>query len=171
MHPQKPNFIRMRVGLGQDGCVSACFWSLSGRAPLCWVGHGERGGQMASCLIQLEVQSCTAAGSLATAKPGLMSTVPQAECSHSDGSRKQSPPVRRCSRARPCHIFKRVADAGRICCFNLKRIHDKEINEDVPDICTSFMSQLEASLLIRLKWSAFRRFQWAPASNLPSTCA
>lgn len=96
---------------------------------------------MASCLIQLEVQSCTAAGSLATVKPGLMSTVPQAGRRHGDGGRKRVPQR---GAAAEC-VFKRVADVDGICPINLKRIHDKKINEDVPDICTGFMSQLEAA--------------------------
>lgn len=43
------------------------------------------------------------------------------------------------------------------------------MNEAVPDICTSFLSQLEGSPLIEMKYNAFRRLQNAPSSTLPWT--
>lgn len=52
-------------------CVSGSGRLRLGLVLPCWAG-----AQMASHLIQLEVQSCTAAGSLATVQPGLMSSLP-----------------------------------------------------------------------------------------------
>lgn len=87
LHPQKPNFIRIAVGLGQDDCVSACFWASSGLALLCWVGRGGgTDGLMFDPVGGPELYHSRVPGNC-QARPNVH--CPRAECSHGDGSRKQ----------------------------------------------------------------------------------